>query len=163
MFVLVAKEAMKSKYKPDVYVSTESQKIIHICKKYNLNYLKRPKKLAKDHVEKQDVIAHATRKLQKKINPRIVISLQPNTPEFCSKDLDNAIYFFNTKVFPNRPIRELITIGKDNLQDGAFRIMTTKTVFQKTLSTKVGIYFTNYQDIHYKKEFLNVKKKIEKN
>lgn len=163
MFVLVAKEALRSKYKPAVYISTESKKIIDICNKYNLSYIERPLRLAKDFVEKQEVIVDAVKKLKKIISPEIVISLQANTPEFSSKDLDKAIKFFNKKVFPGRPIRELITINKDNLQDGAFRIMTKKTVFQKTLSTKVGIYFTNYKDIHYKKEFLDVKKKIEKN
>ena len=40
--------------------------------------------------------------------------------------------------------------------------MTFKTVFQKTLSTKVGIFKTDYIDIHNKKEYLAVKKIIEK-
>ena len=69
------------------------------------------------------------------------------------------IEFFSKKVFIKSPIREVISVGKDNLQNGAFRIMTFKTVFQKTLSTKVGIYFTDYIDIHYKKDYLNLIKK----
>ena len=36
--------------------------------------------------------------------------------------------------------------------------MTTKTVFQKTLSTKVEVFFTNYINIHKKKEYLKEKK-----
>jgi len=40
--------------------------------------------------------------------------------------------------------------------------MTYETVFQKTLSTKVGVYKTNYIDIHNKKEYLTVKKYLEK-
>ena len=35
--------------------------------------------------------------------------------------------------------------------------MTYRTVFQKTLSTKVGIFKTNYIDIHNMKEYLKVK------
>ena len=39
--------------------------------------------------------------------------------------------------------------------------MKLKTVFQKTLSMKVGIFFCNYIDIHKMFEFKKVKKKIE--
>lgn len=162
MFVLVAKEALKSKYKPFLFISTESKRIIDICKFYKLNYVKRPLELAKDEVEKQDVVVDAVKKLNSKIKPNIVISLQANTPEFNVLDLDKAINFFEKKVFPGKPIRELITIDNNNLQDGAFRIMTLKTVFQKTLSTKVGVYKTNYTDIHYSKDYEQVKRKIEK-
>ena len=50
---------------------------------------------------------------------------------------------------------------EDNIQNGAFRILTNKAVFQKTLSTKLGVFFTNYLDIHSKLDYLKVKKKIE--
>ena len=40
--------------------------------------------------------------------------------------------------------------------------MTYKTVFQKTLSTKVGVYVKDLIDIHTKKEYLDAKEKIEK-
>ncbi len=162
MFVLVAKEALKSKYNPTLYVSTESRKIINLCKRYKLNFIKRPQRLALDNVEKQLVVVDAVKKLKSKEKPEIIISLQANTPQFNVTDLDKAIIFFERKVFPNSPIRELITIDDNNLQDGAFRIMTLNTVFQKTLSTKVGVYRTNYLDVHYYKEFKIVKKKIEK-
>ena len=66
MLVYVAKEAMKSKYKPHVYISTESKRIINICNVYGLNYVIRPKKLANDRVEKQEAIIHAYKKLKKK-------------------------------------------------------------------------------------------------
>ena len=39
--------------------------------------------------------------------------------------------------------------------------MTYKTVFQKTLSTKIGIYLCDYIDIHNKADYLKVKKKLE--
>jgi CMP-N-acetylneuraminic acid synthetase len=162
MFVLVAKEALKSKYNSTLYVSTESQKIINLCKRYKLNFIKRPARLALDNVEKQLVIVDAVKKLKLKERPEIVISLQANTPQFNVTDLDRAIFFFLKKVFPSSQIRELITIDNNNLQDGAFRIMTLNTVFKKTLSTKVGVYKTNYLDIHYYREYKIVKKKIEK-
>ena len=39
--------------------------------------------------------------------------------------------------------------------------MTYKTVFQKTLSTKVGVCKNDFIDIHYKKDYLKVKRIIE--
>ena len=114
-------------------------------------------------LEKQDVIVHATRHISKKEKffPNIIISLQTNTPQVNSNDLDKAIKFFKS-IFVGKKIKEVFAIGKDNLQNGAFRIMTYKTVFQKTLSTKVGVLKTNYIDIHNKKEYLLVKRIIEK-
>ena len=41
--------------------------------------------------------------------------------------------------------------------------MTPKTVCKKTLSTNVGVYLTDYIDIHNLKDYLKAKKKIEKN
>jgi CMP-N-acetylneuraminic acid synthetase len=161
MVIHVANEVKKSKFNPFICISSESNfiKKLSIASKYF--FIKRPLKLSKDNVEKQEVIKHAAKYLliKKKIKPKIVVSLQVNTPQFKCKDLDRAIEFFSKKVFIKSPIREVISVGKDNLQNGAFRIMTFKTVFQKTLSTKVGIYFTDYIDIHYKKDYLNLIKK----
>lgn len=163
MFLYVLKKIQYSKYNPRIIVSSEDLKILKICKDNNVEYIKRPKQLSKDHIEKQDVIVHATKYLSRKENyfPKIVISLQANTPQIKVSDLDNAISFFN-KIFLKKKIKEVIAIDHNNLQNGAFRIMTYKTVFQKTLSTKVGVYKTNYIDIHNKKEYLKVKKILEK-
>ena len=57
MFVYVAKEASKSRFKPEIYVSSESKKILNICKKFNIKFLKRPSKLSGDNIEKQEVIS----------------------------------------------------------------------------------------------------------
>ena len=92
----------------------------------------------------------------------IIISLQPNSPEVKFSDLKKALSFFKNKLYKNSDIKELICINKKNTQNPSFRILTYKAVFQKTLSTKIGVYFADYEDIHTKKEYLKVKKKIEK-
>lgn len=48
------------------------------------------------------------------------------------------------------------------IQNAAFRIMTYETVFQKTLSTKIGVFVKDLIDIHTYEEYLNAKKNIEK-
>ena len=98
MFVYSLLKVINSKKIDKFYVSTESKKIINICKKYNINFIKRPYYLSKDNTEKQEVIVHALKYLsKKKIKPKIVISYQANSPETKLKDLDNAINFFNKK------------------------------------------------------------------
>ena len=162
MFLYVIKNIKKSKNNFRIVVSSESPKILNECRKNNIEFIKRPKNLSKDNVEKQDVIVHATKYLKNKQNylPEIVISLQVNTPQVNSIDLDRAIKFFKS-IFKGKKIKEVFAVDKNNIQNGAFRIMTYQTVFQKTLSTKVGIFMTDYIDIHNHKEYLKVKRKLE--
>tara|TARA_B100000900_G_C20358345_1_gene625256 strand:+ start:179 stop:772 length:594 start_codon:yes stop_codon:yes gene_type:complete len=161
MFVYVAKKILKSKFKIKLFVSSESNEIKELCKKYDINFLKRPKNLSNAIVEKQEVIVHAINLLvRKKEKIDIVISLQANSPEVKVKDLDKAIDFFIKNNRGDKITNEVISVGKDNLQNGAFRIMKKKTVFQKTLSTKVGIFFTDYIDIHNDKDYQKALKKI---
>lgn len=162
MIVRCALETKKSKYVDNVYVSSESSKILNICEKNDIDIIKRPMNLSKDHVEKQEVIAHAVKALKKKLKPKIVVSLQPNSPQFNHKDLDKGLKFFVKHQNTKDQINELISINKNNIQNGCFRIMKLKTVFQKTLSTKVGILITNYIDVHDLADFRKAKKKIEK-
>ena len=91
----------------------------------------------------------------------MIISLQVNTPQINYRDLDKAILFF-TRIFKGKKIKEVFSVDNQGLQTGAYRIMTYDTVFQKTLSTKVGICKNNYIDIHTKSEYLKVKNIIEK-
>ena len=97
MFLYVIENIKKSKNNLRIVVSSENLKIIEICKKNNIEFIKRPNHLSRDNIEKQDVIVHATKYLSKKENffPKIVISLQVNTPQINYLDLDRAIKFFN--------------------------------------------------------------------
>ena len=105
--------------------------------------------LSDDHTEKMDVIEYTVKKLiDNGYEPDIVISLQSNSPEFKGTDLDKGIEFFLEELYNDHPICEVMSINPDMLQNGCFRIMTTKTVFQKTLSIHVGVYMTDYIDVH---------------
>ena len=56
LVVRAAKEASKSKFVDELLVSSEAKYILDICKKNNINTLKRPKKLSISSTEKQEVI-----------------------------------------------------------------------------------------------------------
>lgn len=162
MFVYVAKKFIGSKIFSKLIVSTESQKIKKLCEDYDIDYINRPKYLSKSHIEKQEVIVHAVKNLKMINKNDTIISLQPNSPEVKISDIKKALNFFKNKLYKNSKIKELICINKNNVQNPSFRILTYKAVFQKTLSTKIGIFRASYEDIHNKKEYLKVKKKIEK-
>jgi CMP-N-acetylneuraminic acid synthetase len=163
MFVYVAKKFLKQKIFTRFFVSTESKKIKNLCKKYGIKIINRPKHLSKSNVEKQAVIVHAVKKINNIKKNDIIISLQPNSPEVKPVDIKKAINFFKNKLYKNSKIKELICVNSKNIQNPSFRIMTYDAVFQKTLSTKLGIYFADYEDIHEYKDYIKAKNKIEKN
>ncbi len=150
MLLWVTEECEKSKHITRFVVSTEDQEIKNLCIENGVEVIHRPEHLSADDVEKMDVIEQATDYMEKieSYVPDVVISLQPNSPELQYKDLDGAIEFFLEKLYPYYPVAEVMSINPDMLQNACFRIMTRKTVFQKTLSTHVGVYMTDYIDVH---------------
>ena len=163
MFLYVAKEINKSKKIDEIIISSDCKNIKKISLVNNFKFVKRPKKLTYESAEKQDVVVHAIKKIYKnQQKPGIVISLQPNSPELRYRDLEKALIFFEKKLYPGAKKKELISINKNKIQNAAFRIMTYNTVFQKTLSTKVGVHVKDLIDIHTYKEYLNAKKNIKK-
>ena len=161
MLLWATEECKKSEYISRYVVSTEDEEIKKICIENNVEVVDRPRKLAADKAEKMDVVAHATAELLSiGYEPDIVVSLQPNSPEFKAVDLDKAISFFLEKLYHEHNVAEVISINPDMLQNACFRIMTTKTVFQTTLSTHVGVYMTDYHDIHTKEDVKMVEERI---
>ena|SRR3990167_7723486 len=163
LLVWVANECRKSKYINRIVVSTESEIISQVCLNHDIEVIKRPSELATDEAVKQDVIVHATRHLTDTENytPDIVLSLQANSPEMTSLDLDKAIDFFHRKLYPGYAVKEVISVSPGTMvQNAAFRIMTYKTVFQKTLSTYVGVYLCDYLDVHTKDDLDECEKRI---
>ena len=149
MIKKVLDETKKSKYVNRIVVSTEDNEIKDLCVQNKIEVQDRPLELSDDHTEKMDVIEYAVKKLiDDGYEPDIVISLQSNSPEFKGTDLDKGIEFFLEELYNDHPICEVMSINPDMLQNGCFRIMTTKTVFQKTLSIHVGVYMTDYIDVH---------------
>ena len=161
MIKKVLDETKKSKYVDRIVVSTEDNEIKNLCIKNKIEVQDRPLELSDDHTEKMDVIEYTTKKLiDEGYEPDIVISLQSNSPEFKGIDLDKCIEFFLKKLYDDHPICEVMSINPDMLQNGCFRIMTTKTVFQKTLSIHVGVFMTDYIDVHNIEDVREVEKRL---
>ena len=141
MIYWCVKAAKKSNYVKQILVSSENDKILRYSKKLGVMCIKRPKELAKDHVFKIDVIRHAVKNLKKK--PTLVISLQPNSPDILSSDLDRGI-----EKLIKYNLNEVISTDSDGVQNAAFRIMKYESVFQESLSTYCGFVITDSNDIH---------------
>ena len=84
----------KNQKKPTIFISSESEKIKKLCDKFNLNFIKRPKKLSSSLAEKQEAIVHGTRYIFRKFNfkPKIVVSLQCNSQNLAPKILISFKY-----------------------------------------------------------------------
>ena len=141
-----------SKYIDKCFVSSEDGEILRIAKEVGANILTRPAHLSEDHVYKQEAIIDATNQvISSNLNPDIVISLQANSPQINSDDLDDAI-----EKFIKFDRNELLSVDKNLIQNAAFRIMKKDYVFQKTLSTKCGVFVTDYLDVHTLEDVIKV-------
>lgn len=148
-------ETKKSSIINEVYVSSESQKILNISKKYGAKILKRPNELSKDKVYKLDVIRHAIKKIEVKNKKKVslVLSIQANSPEIKLKNIEEAI-----KKLIRFNLQEVISVNKYFNCNAAIRVMTRNALFQNSLSTNHGFIKLDIKDIHYKKDLQKIKK-----
>jgi len=146
----------KSQYVDKIFVSSEDKEILNVAKNEKAIPVKRSVKNSQDHVFKQDAIVECLDAIKEKFDPPdIIISLQANSPEVKSEDLDKALEKF---VKFNR--NELMSFNPDLIQNAAFRIMIHDSVYQKTLSTKCGCFVTDYIDVHTRLDVEEVEKRL---
>ena len=146
--------AKKSKYIKKVFVTSESEKILKVAKKYGAEVITRPDFLSESHVYKMDAIIHAVNEIKKFRRPSIVVSLQANSPEIVAKNIDDSI---NRLV--DHKLNEVMSVDANLNQNGAIRTMRYKTVFDKNLSTHFGVLKTNITDVHTEKDLKGILKK----
>jgi len=159
MIQYAIRAASGSKYVNVVFVSSEDDEILSISKALGAYPIKRSVENSLDHVCKQDAIVECLDTLKREFKtPDMVISLQANSPEVTSDDLDAAL-----ETFVKFDRNELMSFSPDLIQNAAFRIMVHDTVYQKTLSTKCGCYVTDYIDVHTIDDVIQVEQRIKRN
>jgi CMP-N-acetylneuraminic acid synthetase len=141
MIYWVIKAAQRSKYITDIYVTSEDQEILDLAKNFGAKTIVRPNKLADNTTLKQHAIVHALQSIENTYD--LVVSLQSNSPELKTKDVDSAI----DKLLKHDR-NEIITVDKNLVQHGAFRVWKYDYAFTNALSYKTACYQTNYVDIH---------------
>lgn len=148
--------AKNSRYIKQIYVSSESDEILNIAKGYGSEIIKRPDFLSNPEIYKMDVIIHAVNEIKKFRKPSIVVSLQANSPQIKSKDIDLSI-----EKLIEYNLNEVISVDSNLNQNGAIRTLRYNTVFEKNLSTYFGTIKTDIVDIHTQKDFDLAKIKFE--
>ena len=100
LIVYTINTAIKSKIFDKIILSTDSNEIINICKKYKIDiFFKRPKSLSSSNVNKIEVIKHALLKSEHKynINFDYIFDLDVSSPLRTSKDIINSFNLFLKK------------------------------------------------------------------
>jgi len=86
--------ALKSKYIGDIVVTSDSDEILNIAKKYKVDCLKRPDDLATDTASSIDVLKHV---LENYKGYEYLVLLQPTSPLRDEKHIDEAIELLEQK------------------------------------------------------------------
>jgi len=109
LFMHTVNQAKKSKIFDTIVLSTDSEFIIKFIKKKIDLVINRPKKLASDSASKLDVIKHALRTAEKKLNKKFdyVCDLDVSSPLREIQDIINSKKYFIQNNYPN-----LITVNK---------------------------------------------------
>ncbi|TXD49124.1 cytidylyltransferase domain-containing protein [Polaribacter sp. IC073] len=86
------KAAQESRLLTDVFVSTDSEEIIAVAKKYNCSFFKRSEENAGDNTPIEPVIYELLDALKEVYD--LIVLLQPTAPIREGKDIDNVINMF---------------------------------------------------------------------
>jgi len=89
----VIQTALKSKFVPDVYVSSDDEEILTMARKFGASTHKRKKSLADSHTTLDPVVINAYQDIIQKThrNYQLVVTVQPTSPLLSVKTLDDAI------------------------------------------------------------------------
>ena len=111
-------EALQSKYINRVIVSTDSDEIASVSRKYKAEIAKRPDELATDMAKTIDVVLDLLNSLKKqKYEPDIVILLQPTSPLRTVQDIDESI-----KIFLGKKCESVVSFCESNSVLWSFKI-----------------------------------------
>jgi CMP-N,N'-diacetyllegionaminic acid synthase len=130
---------LNSKFINDIYVTSDSDKIEEIALQYDINFIKRPSKLANDNSNIVDVIIHALQQIQKKKHFDYLILLQPTSPLRNTLHIDNAIF----SIINSNATSLISVIKQDNKFLKSFYLENI-SVFLKTLNNS-KFQFSNRQ------------------
>ena len=159
MICYAIEACQKSDYVDEIIVSSDCEKIKSVVKNFkNVIFHSRSESLSDDKTFKQDVIVEVLRSVyenSKEEKPKTILSVQANSPEISDKIIDEMI---ETKLKFNK--KEIFSVDKDLMQNGAVRVMDYEYCFLKTLSMYCGVYICDLHDVHTIKDVEIVEKRM---
>jgi CMP-N-acetylneuraminic acid synthetase len=102
--------SLKSKFITKTIVSSDSDEILEIAKKYGSDILKRPHELAQDTTASEPVISHVLENIENIEEYEYIVLLQPTSPLRDENDIDKA---FN-ELFQEKATSLISTVAIDN-------------------------------------------------
>lgn len=152
------KYALSSSLIEKIYVSTESQKVIDIASKYNVELIPRVKNLLGD-AEVCDVYVDVIKNLieNKKINPNsyeYIVGIQPDHPDRDNSLDDLLVYAFDNKY------DDLFTVSKRYVRTGSVRVIRMEHIQNGFVSRRVGCYKDDATNIHSLEDLKNAALRI---
>jgi CMP-N-acetylneuraminic acid synthetase len=137
-------ECRKSKYINEVYVSSDSKKILDTGSEYGAIPLLREASLADDKTPKVIAIRKVVEQLKEKsINPDIVIIPQANSPQISAEIMDKGF-----ELMFKHNLWEVMSADTNGVQNAAFRIVKTEHLFNTFLSAHCGFVTADIMDVH---------------
>ena len=134
--------AQKSKYVNMIIVSTESNEVKEICKKYDgVLVHDRPHNLLGD-ADTVDVYVDVFRHFRLGHGITHVVGLQPDNPDR-QKTMDEILEYFITKKYD-----DLVTVGTDGTRNGSVRVIKSEFVRMNNVSRRVGTILDDCTNIH---------------
>ena len=155
--------AKNSEYIKHIIVSTESEEVREICKKYNnILIYSRPKHLLKD-AEVADVYVDIFQNQMKLHSDSLsmrathMVALQPDNPDRNHK-IDKVIDYFIDNTYD-----DLVTVSKDGTRNGASRITKAEYVRNGSMSRRMGTYLDDCTNIHSEEDLKQAERNIQNN
>ncbi len=143
--------AKKSKHRPKIIISSESDIMNEIANKNNVVYHKRRKDLCGD-TEVVDVYINLIKSLDEKYD--IVVGLQPDNPDRVNS-LDHCIEYMVSNNYD-----DIITIDESYRRSGAIRLFKYNHLMNEHVSKRIGCIKETATDIHTKEDLEKLKKRI---
>lgn len=123
-------QALKSKYINEVFVSTDSEEIAEVAKKYNAKVpFLRPAELATDEAKTADVLLHFIDEMEKFGNTYThLLLLEPTSPLRDTNDINNAIEM----LLENKEATSVVGVSKVESQHPSFTVSLTEDKFLRS-------------------------------
>ena len=145
--------AQECKYVSQIVVSTESELVKNICKKYDVLIHDRPEELLGD-ADTVDVYVDVFKYFDFEDDITHVVGLQPDNPDI-HKSLNEIIEYFVEKKYD-----DLVTVGTDGTRNGSVRLVKSEFVRDNNISRRVGTILDDCTNIHTIKDLKKAKERL---
>ena len=131
LFEISILASKKSKKIISTYVSSDSKKVQQMTSKYNINFIKRKKKLCSNNTSANEVIFDFLFNLKKKINIEnlILVYLQPTSPFRNHKHIDEAL-----DIFLKSSARTLVSVHENK---NYYKSLKKRNKYLKPINVKI--------------------------